>query len=326
MSIRLPQSKSDVACAQEIVGLGYPAVEGVIPQLLEWIQDLNWPVASVFAPFLAKIGLPLLPHVRSVLATDDATWKYSLIVAVVKDAPELAEALRPELTRIAVWPADAERDEELDQVAREALSKLRAASVDWTQERVVEGHAARAIERALRVRARSGAQDWDVELASKEIAAPAVTLYEHGGLTEDEIFALGSLLFAALDERLDGDVERRFATLAVRDAHILASALRYWALLDELDPGNVFRVTPFARAVVAAIGGIGSALTLRAFEASVREQLGGVPLVFFRACVRDFVSHGGDREQARRLLERMRGERPEHEDQLLEILDIVTGW
>lgn len=39
--------KCDVAAAAKLVGLGYPAVGDILPELFTWIQDGNWPVAQI---------------------------------------------------------------------------------------------------------------------------------------------------------------------------------------------------------------------------------------------------------------------------------------
>src|SRR5262249_44528772 len=54
----LPTGKHDVASARALVALGYPAVAPVLPQLLEWVQDINWPVAAVLAPFSRALARP----------------------------------------------------------------------------------------------------------------------------------------------------------------------------------------------------------------------------------------------------------------------------
>lgn len=117
----IPQDKLDTDRAEQVVAAGYPAVEPILPELLEWIQDCNWPVAQVIAPFLATIGMPLLPHIRAVLATDDVMWKYWVIGYLLKNSPELATALREELTRYANSPTPEESEVELDQIAKGVL-------------------------------------------------------------------------------------------------------------------------------------------------------------------------------------------------------------
>ena len=80
----LPTNKRDTERAEAIVALGFPTVEPILSTLLEWMQDINWPVAQVLAPFLANIGGPLAPHVRPILQTDDDIWKYWILDCIIK--------------------------------------------------------------------------------------------------------------------------------------------------------------------------------------------------------------------------------------------------
>ncbi|HLA95961.1 MAG TPA: DUF5071 domain-containing protein, partial [Pyrinomonadaceae bacterium] len=103
------------------IAAGYPAVEPVLPQLLEWLQDMNWPVAQTLATFLAGIGPPLIPHVKKIFETDDEIWKYWVIREILTESQPLTEALQTELKRIASYPTKSELEEELDVEAREVL-------------------------------------------------------------------------------------------------------------------------------------------------------------------------------------------------------------
>jgi hypothetical protein len=119
----LPRGKSDLDRARAVVARGYPAVAPVVDELLVWLQDCNWPVAGVVAPFLAGIGLPLEEPVRRVLATDDAIWKYWVLTEVVAPSRPLAAALRTDLERLATAPSADEVAEEVDAVARRILAE-----------------------------------------------------------------------------------------------------------------------------------------------------------------------------------------------------------
>jgi hypothetical protein len=119
----MPLEKSDLERARAVVALGYPEVAPILPALLQWLQDINWPVASVLAPFLASIGPKLAPHVRQVLQTDDEVWKYHVIQSVVAQSSELCQALTPQLQRIARNPTPTEQQEEVNLVALDALEK-----------------------------------------------------------------------------------------------------------------------------------------------------------------------------------------------------------
>lgn len=124
LSALVPITKYETGKASALVALGFPAVEPVLMQIVGWLRDSNWPVASVFQPFLASIGQPLAPYVRVVLAGEDDGWKYSLLNGVVGHSSELAQALRHEIERVSNRPSPGERREEVDQVAREILEAL----------------------------------------------------------------------------------------------------------------------------------------------------------------------------------------------------------
>lgn len=117
----VPRHKHDIERAEAAVAAGYPAVAPVLPALLEWLQDANWPVARVLAPFLGEIGVPLESAVREVLKGPDHTWKYWLLLQVVARSSALKQSLRPELERLAVAATTEEQQEELDEVARSLL-------------------------------------------------------------------------------------------------------------------------------------------------------------------------------------------------------------
>lgn len=115
--------KHDLDNAHKLIELGYPAVAPLLPHLLEWIQDMNWPVAKTIAPFLVSIGEPLVPEVKEVFATDDYGWQYICITDIIKKMPaELSVQFRPELERLAYHATKAEKDEDLDKVALQVLT------------------------------------------------------------------------------------------------------------------------------------------------------------------------------------------------------------
>jgi uncharacterized protein DUF5071 len=118
----LPKDKHDLERATALVSIGYPIVAPILPDLLEWLQDGNWPVAHVIGPFLASIGKPLTEEVRRILQSQDHLWKYWILLRVVAHSPELATALYPELVKIAEGDAVDEDEKEVKEVAKEILS------------------------------------------------------------------------------------------------------------------------------------------------------------------------------------------------------------
>jgi hypothetical protein len=119
----IPRNKHDIERAEAAVKAGYPVVAPILPELLEWLQDMNWPVAGFLAPFLATIGKPLIPHIQRIFATDDEMWKYWIMTYIIADSVELATSFRDELERIAFSPTKREIEEELNETAQHILKE-----------------------------------------------------------------------------------------------------------------------------------------------------------------------------------------------------------
>ncbi|KAF0246308.1 MAG: hypothetical protein FD180_796 [Planctomycetota bacterium] len=125
--LRRIRHKSDEESLQQLRQLGYPAVGPLIPHLLEWIQDPNWPVCLQVTEFLASLGRPALPEIRKVLLGSDDIWKLSCLYLLRRMDPKFAMELRPEISRIASSPTPGEASEEVSEEARGLLLHLGGA-------------------------------------------------------------------------------------------------------------------------------------------------------------------------------------------------------
>ena len=97
--------------------------EEIIPNirpLLEWLRDINWPVAGPVAKLLSRHGNELIEPIREVLNSDDAIWKnWVLSELLCHTASSVRLALSEEIERIIEQPTDAEKDEEVVESARD---------------------------------------------------------------------------------------------------------------------------------------------------------------------------------------------------------------
>lgn len=69
--------------ARVLVLLGYPRFRGVIPEMMEWLQDLNWPGSSeIIQAFASMAKDELAGHismaVQRALAARDTDWLFGL--------------------------------------------------------------------------------------------------------------------------------------------------------------------------------------------------------------------------------------------------------
>ncbi|QDT01340.1 DUF5071 domain-containing protein [Adhaeretor mobilis] len=121
----LPRDKFDIANAEALIALGHPAVSPVLPDLLEWLQDCNWPVSKPIGDFLTTLPNEMAPLIWTVLRGNDHVWKYWCIFRLISTMPaDTAEQFRSELARLAEDPTETERQEELHEVAKDALNVL----------------------------------------------------------------------------------------------------------------------------------------------------------------------------------------------------------
>jgi hypothetical protein len=125
LSAYVPRHKGDIETARAAVKLGYVALKPVIPQILEWHQDYNWPVAHVLNELYRDADSEVIPHLERILRSDDWSWKYWIISVVIPQLDiEVSQHFLPELTRLSQSPTNLERQNEIDEVAGAALRTM----------------------------------------------------------------------------------------------------------------------------------------------------------------------------------------------------------
>ncbi|MFJ9500720.1 DUF5071 domain-containing protein [Brevibacillus centrosporus] len=118
----MPQHKMDHEKTNQLKKLDKDLIRSVIPELMTWLQDGNWPVYPEIRDVLLPLGNELVPHIRYVLETTDEDWKYFILTGLVSNlSKETIVHMKPELIRIAYNPSESEAASELDEVARELL-------------------------------------------------------------------------------------------------------------------------------------------------------------------------------------------------------------
>lgn len=125
LSIYLPRDKHDFERVYNLPNLNPSIVTSIIPRLVEWLQDINWPIATEIAEFLIKHSEQTIPHIVGVLKTTDDIWKeYSLEYFVKKLPVHLIQEFQADLIRIAYTPTEGEKLEEVNETAKEILEMI----------------------------------------------------------------------------------------------------------------------------------------------------------------------------------------------------------
>ena len=119
----IPHDKFDTESVEKLAGYSFEELEPIVPKLLEWLQDGNWPVSRPLGVFLLTLPSDkLAPYLMEVMQGNDMEWKYFLIAILGSgDQHKMAPEFLKEIQRIASQPTALEIACELDQVAQCAL-------------------------------------------------------------------------------------------------------------------------------------------------------------------------------------------------------------
>lgn len=119
----VPADKFDLNALARARSVGFPELNPVLPELLIWLQDPNWPLAQDCALLLSKAGLELVPHLSAIFASDDNLWKWTILATLCPLLNfEVISALKLDLERLCLAPTHGERLEEVDVAASEILA------------------------------------------------------------------------------------------------------------------------------------------------------------------------------------------------------------
>lgn len=122
----IPKDKQDLLALERAQTIGFPSLNEVLPDMLEWLQDANWPVARPTASVLANAGTEIAPYINDILAGKDSIWKYWLIELLVQElSSDVLSELRHELQRLARQPTRNDKLEKVDTLAQHVLAARR---------------------------------------------------------------------------------------------------------------------------------------------------------------------------------------------------------
>ncbi|HRE76946.1 MAG TPA: DUF5071 domain-containing protein [Flavobacterium sp.] len=120
----IPKDKLDIETAEKLKDYSYEEIKPIVPDLLDWIQDMNWPVAKTVADYLITISEFIIPEIIEILNGKDEMWKYWTIgvFGIYSKKPLHPEVLEI-IYRIANYPSFEEKESEVDEQAIRALNK-----------------------------------------------------------------------------------------------------------------------------------------------------------------------------------------------------------
>jgi|GEM_PF-1202582 len=97
----LPQHKQDNSNIDRLKNLHDEEIRPLIPELLSWLADCNWPVASDVLGVLKSRESLVFPHIAGILTGSDVEWKCWIMQLLIPSfSPEHKEELRGEIEKL----------------------------------------------------------------------------------------------------------------------------------------------------------------------------------------------------------------------------------
>ena len=128
MDIRqlIPKDKGDIETASQLRNYSYTDIKPIVPELLEWVQDMNWPVARTVADYLESISENLAEEILKVLKGNDDIWKWGCLRIYLQNIDKINEdGLLNEIKRIASHPTKGEIEEDVNELAIELVGGIK---------------------------------------------------------------------------------------------------------------------------------------------------------------------------------------------------------
>lgn len=119
----IPKDKGDTETAEQLKNYSFEDIEPIIPDLLEWLQDMNWPVARPISEYLVSVADKITSHILAVLQDDDELWKYWMVVVFGNASERPDDLLMNEFKRMANHPTQSEIRDEVNEVALDVLKR-----------------------------------------------------------------------------------------------------------------------------------------------------------------------------------------------------------
>lgn len=121
----IPKDKFDQSTIAELMKLKEEEIRPIVPELIEWLADFNWPVASEVSKALALFPDSVIGELKKQLVLDanDDILKYWILVGMIPlFEKEKQQLFLPELQRIVENPT---KGEVLEFVLEEAQIRLK---------------------------------------------------------------------------------------------------------------------------------------------------------------------------------------------------------
>lgn len=123
----IPQNKFDTSTIKQLEHIKTEQISTISMQLLEWIADMNWPVAQELIKVLPRFHKELMIDIKYILSdkVDDSIWKYWIINSLLPLFPPDGQTVfLPDIQRLAAMAASNEDEKNLIDAAKTFIESL----------------------------------------------------------------------------------------------------------------------------------------------------------------------------------------------------------
>jgi len=123
----VPKNKFDDSTIGELMKIEEKKMKLILPELILWIADFNWPIAKDMINILILYPNSLIPVIKKSLNPfqDDEILKYWIIIKLIPELPQKYQnLLRGDIERICYEPTIGETNENVHFEAKILLDNI----------------------------------------------------------------------------------------------------------------------------------------------------------------------------------------------------------
>lgn len=120
----MPKDKFDLVAVEQLKQAQAEDILPNLPHMLEWMQDLNWPVAEPMIEVLLHYPTEITPYVEGILQGNDETWIYNCLVAIVPRLPFFSKLVLVNAVEQLATKDVTVQNEHLVEAAKQALQSM----------------------------------------------------------------------------------------------------------------------------------------------------------------------------------------------------------
>lgn len=117
----LPKDKFDIESVENLQNFSFEEIQPIVPDLLKWLQDCNWPVSKPIFNFLLPFTENISSNLLEILQGTDDIWKYWILSGFGDSITN--NLVIEEIKRIAFKPTKNEINEGIGEIALELIQK-----------------------------------------------------------------------------------------------------------------------------------------------------------------------------------------------------------